>query len=448
MENNFEKENEQLEAQNEPCEEAVVEIAGETDVEPAGESVESAQEAPKKKFPWWIIAVIGGAIAVIITFVILLIPKNTNYTITVLDEDGVPMSNVIVKLTDAEGMELTRITDKDGVAKFEEMPIGESSVILERGFSDAVILTMEYKLDKNVTELVATVADENKRPFIYGNINDGAYAYIVHEGEHKLDIYEDRISYEPKTLYLIFTPTASGIYNISLASGDTNATVAYHGNPNFVQIGHILDGEYDGKSFEFIVQDTRTPHVIGIDCADFANAVLTIERVADAPFDPNYAEWIEVKATEDFIDVDTGILNPVDLSDSELTVTLGDDGYYYTNYGEIIYLCIGKDAPYIETSIAYIAGYVDKNVGNNFGGYVYDENGNFKAKYSYNSMIESYLDHCDSNGVYPLTTELLEAIKCHGEQVGWWNPTSPNFLFRGVIYNEENPWLFLCCVEL
>jgi len=69
------------------------------------------------------------------------------------------------------------------------------------------------------------------------------------------------------------------------------------------------------------------------------------------------------------------------------------------------------------------------------------------GKYSYNDMIAAYYEHCDSNGVYPLTEELAEAIKLHGKSAGWWNPTSPDFLFNGKPYKEENAWLFLCCTS-
>ena len=94
--------------------------------------------------------------------------------------------------------------------------------------------------------------------------------------------------------------------------------------------------------------------------------------------------------------------------------------------------------------IAFIAGFVDENHGQNFGGFVYDDEGNFVGKYSYNSMIESYLQYCD-HGVYPLTEELAEAVKLHGQNAGWWNPTSGNYLFSNVLAVLENAWLFACC---
>ena len=98
----------------------------------------------------------------------------------------------------------------------------------------------------------------------------------------------------------------------------------------------------------------------------------------------------------------------------------------------------------MDVSIAFIAGLIDQNHGQNFGGYVYDNNGDFVGKYTYNNMLATYLECCDK-GVYPLTEELAEAIKCHGNSVGWWTPGTANFLFDGVMYNKDTVWLFLCC---
>ena len=73
-------------------------------------------------------------------------PENNNetqcadYKITVVDGFGNPMANVIANFTDAEGNTKKSITGKDGVAKFKNVAVGENSVLLEKGFSDAAIV--------------------------------------------------------------------------------------------------------------------------------------------------------------------------------------------------------------------------------------------------------------------------------------------------------------------
>ena len=436
MENNFEKENEQIEAKNEQS---------------AG-TVTEKSALPKKAFPWWIIAVCAVVLAAIITTVILLIPRYSDYTVTVIDEIGNPMSNVMVKLINENGESKTRITGKDGKAIFPETLVGKNTVKLEKGFSDAEIITPEYSLDKKTTSLRAIVRDETKTQDITGEIDDGAYAYTVGVGTYNIPATAG------KTTYLIFGANAKGIYKISFTSDDSDMTVGYYGIPMFVQSTHRGDGEYDGKSFELIIQDIATPYVIGLNCVNTADAALTIERIGDAPFDPSHAEWEEVQAPENLTKCDTSgkTLNDIDIENSTVSVSLGNDGYYYTNTGKKVYVRIttssNKYGNYVDSkfvplvdSLALLAGYVDNNVGMNIGGYIYDDEGNFVCKKRYNEMIKTYMDYVDDTyGVVPLTEDLAECIKLFGESKGWWDKDSSGYIFEGIPVNTENAWLIFC----
>lgn len=427
MENNFEKENEQIIAPND---------AVEQQAEPA---IEAVAEAPSKNFPWWIIAV---AAVVVIAFVVLFAfrsPKYADYTVTVIDEIGNPISNVMVKFTDSEGATKTRITDKDGKVTFVEVLVGESSVKIEKALSTAKILVDTYTLDKKTTELCAVVCDESKIQPLYGDVADDAYAYTVGEGVYNLPAAADHIT------YFVFQAQISGSYKITLESDNSDAIVAYHGIPMYVQFDHRSDGAYDGKTFELAIYDIGAPYVIGVNRTTECEATLTIERTGDAPFDPQYEPWTEVLAKEQFSNFNTTSVSPLDISNPNLSVSLGNDGYYYTQDGKLVYVMLTKPSTYLDVSIAFICGFEDENIGNNFGGYVYDENGEFVNKFTYNSMIGAYIEYCDSNGVYPLTAELAEAIQCHGNSTGWWKPGTANFLFTGKSYVPENAWLFLCC---
>ena len=442
MENNFEKENEQIIAQNDVAEQQAEPAVDEPvdtaeQAEPASEAVAEAP-AKSKKFPWWIVAVAAVVVAAIVTVAVLLTPKYADYSVTVVDEIGNPMSNVMVKFTDTEGVTKTRITDKDGKVAFPEVLVGEISVKLDKALSTAKILVDTYTLDKKTTELCAVVCDESKTQDIYGDVDEGTYAYVVGTGVYNLPAYEAGI------VYLVFHAQEPGTYKVSLSSSNPDVTVAYHGIPMFVQSGHRGESAYDGKSFDLVIYDVATPYVIGVNRTTECEATLTVERTGDAPFDPQYEPWTEVFAKEQFGNFKTTSVTPLDISDSNLSVTLGDDGYYYTNEGKLVYVMLTKPSNYLDVSIAFICGFEDENIGNNFGGYVYDDNGEFVNKFTYNTMIGTYVDHCDSNGVYPLTAELAEAIKCHGNSTGWWKPGTANFLFTGKPFVQENAWLFLC----
>lgn len=462
MENNFDKENEQIEPIIEPIEEPVAESSAEevtvgeataeeetltheneeTKTAPISETTVSSAPVAKKPFPAWILAVLGVLLVSVITLLVLIIPREIDYTVSVVDEIGNPVSNVMVKLTDITGETKTRVTDKMGKVTFNDIKvkiIGKKNVVnLIQGLSKAKILTAEYQLDKWSTELRAVVCNEENILSITGQIEEDSYAYFAKPASYNIPSLNGAV-------YFCFTANEKGVYSVSIQSDDTAATVAYVGMPMYVQTTHVGDGEYDGKSFELIIQDIETPYVIAVSASSGSDVSFTIERTADAPLDPQYMPWTSVPTTENFIEVNTNVLTPLDIANASLSVELRD-GYYYTSTGKRIYVRIGSSSEYLDASLALLAGCIDDKVGINIGGYVY-ENGVFKDKYSYNNMIEDYYNHCDENGVYPLTEELAEGIKLHGESSGWWNPTSPNFLFAGKPYNADNAWLFLCCTS-
>ncbi len=367
------------------------------------------------------------------------------YTVTVVDGLGKPVSDVVLKLTNDSGVNKLAVSDKYGVATFNNMTVGTYSVAFEKIPDGMVLLESEYEVtaEKKEISVVLCSAVMSEAEEVYGNVPNSTLAHHIDPGAYKVTGEAN------STAYFIFRPSTKGIYKFSFTSADSDMTVGYYGNPMFVLAFHALDGDYDGKSFEITVQETSTPYVIGLNFVSGGEAVLKVERIDDAPFDPKYEPWTNVEATEDFKTFTTGTLTDLDITDPTLSVALGDDGYYYTADGKLVYIRIATNktytSPYLDGSIALIAGYENPNVGNNFGGYVYDENGEFVGKYSYNEMIGAYYEHVDANGVYPLTAELAEAVKCHGNSVGWLDSESYGYLFEGVDLVEENAWLFLCC---
>lgn len=388
--------------------------------------------------------VANGVITDIISYLTPEQPEYADYTVTVVDGIGNPVSDVMVKFINSHGESKTRVTDKGGLAVLKNALVSNYQVVLEQGFSDAVIEQANYFLSKDVRNIKVVVRDTSKTYEIYGEVPDDTYAYNVGATSYTIPCFEGQ------TTYYVFYAQIAGTYKVTVSSEDSEMIIGYYGIPMFVQSTHRGEGEYNGKSFELIVQDTATPYVLGITATKNVDALLTIERTGDAPFDPQFAPWTTVPATAELekITLTEGTtLTDISITDPSVSVTLGDDGYYYTADGKLVYLRINSvsAAKYLDVSIAFIAGLVDSNFGQNFGGYVFDDDGNFVGKYSYNEMLASYYENCDVSGVYPLTAELAEAIKVHGESTGWWNPNTPNYLFNGVPVVTDNAWLFLCC---
>lgn len=377
------------------------------------------------------------------------VPVYKDYTVTVVDGVGTPISGVIVKFTGEDGVTKTRATEKDGTAVLKNALAGKYNVLVEQGLSSVTVVETEFTLTADITTYTTVVRDDSKIMDVFFAYDaEPDIAYVVGLGEYRIPCEAGGSS------FVVLSVQKSGVYRVTLESEGEDMTVGYYGIPMFVQQHHCADGEYDGKTFELIIQDYETPYVIGVSSSEASTAGLKIERVSDAPFDPQYAPWTEVHATSNPQKItlpENATLKGLDISDNNLSVYLGDDGYYHTSDGKIVYLRIDSvaneangDKKYLDVSIAFIAGLVDQNHGQNFGGYVYDNNGDFVGKYTYNNLLATYLECCDK-GVYPLTAELAEAIKCHGNSVGWWTPGTANFLFDGVMYNKDTVWLFLCC---
>lgn len=387
-----------------------------------------------------------AALLIIFTLILSLVSCNTtgDYTITIVDGLGNPMANVIVKIETPDGESITRVSGKDGIVSLKEVTLGNYKIILEKGFSDAIITESEYLLTKKITSLNIILRDESKSTDIYGSVPDGSFATFVGVGEYTIPCKESNKN------YYVFTAITTGIYKFSVTNG-MGAMIGYYGGPMFVQPDHLQEGEYDGKSFELIVQDTSTPYVIGVFSTVSENVGFKIERISDAPFDPEYAPWDSVnksQSIESCVIPEGTTLNDFDITDSSISV-VERDGFYYTADGKPVYIRIKSSSEtYLPgASLAYLAGYVDNNIGGNIGGYVYDDNGNFVAKLSYNLMIKDYMEYCDSTyGVVPLTAELAECIKLHGKQNGWWTKGSMNYLFGDQDIVQENAWLFLCMI--
>ena len=424
-------------------------------VEAAVEVAERPEDTNiKTKINKKLFAILGTVLAAVVVGIVLLIvllpgdsgssePQFLDYEVLVVDEIGTPISNIIVKFIDENGVTKTKVTDKTGIAKLENVLAGNYTVLLDKGFSETEIIISEYSLTADKTSITARVKNSANVVEIFGVVDEGTTAAVLSAGDYSICLEAS------KTSYYVFYAPSSGTYKVSCVPADDSVTVGFYGIPMFIQDHHIGDGPYDGKTFDLIIHDFDTPYTLGVTSENAGDVTLKIERTGDAPFDPSYAPWTVVNATATLtqLTLPAGTtLRDIDITDANLSVTLGDDGYYHTSDGKIVYLRLNSisDANYLDVSFAFIAGFVDENHGQNFGGFVYDDAGNFVGKYSYNSMIESYLQYCD-RGVYPLTEELAEAVKLHGQNAGWWNPASGNYLFSNVLAVLENAWLFACC---
>lgn len=373
-----------------------------------------------------------------------------NYKVTVIDEKGQALDEVIVYFGDTKVF-----ADENGVAT--ATLTGEEFKIKVEDYSKK-----EYFIGENVTvtpsnnEITVTVmlsAANLRYERIHDNgtpdtTDDDRRAYLVSEiGTY----FTPNISNE-SVVFFLFTATQDGIYEFSV---DIDAEIGYYGAPINALISPIepLPNENGVISIEIknknLASDSMeaTPYLIGIKAKNESDTYckFTIKRAADPVYTPEDQPYTYVSAP---------MLNPLFISYKNYQITLTDiditksntlvynesDKCYHldTEDGPIVYVRVGSDSAYLpsfykvcETSL--------------MSSYIYDENGNYLSKEAYNGLINQYYDACDKKtGLYPLDKYMERAIKNHGNKTGWWNPQSPMNIV-GMNANPDSAWLFACC---
>ena len=260
--------------------------------------------------------------------------------------------------------------------------------------------------------------------------------------------------------YFLFTPTEAGTYEFSVADG-ADATIGYYGAPHFVQENNVA--EVKDNKFTISIKDSMigsaesagtSVFVIGIDAKDgVKSCTVGIERIGEAQWSVEDEPWIIYQATSMIskftLPAGTTLVD-FDVTAPTYTLVYNEfDGYYHLNSeeGPLVYVNLTEDS-------AYLASF--KNILDRSGvvKYFFDEKGDFVKKESYSECLLKYIENVDEEtGVYPLTEDLKYIIQSRGEYVGWWNPTSSQFIFKDPMgnamagLNAENAWLFMCCYE-
>jgi hypothetical protein len=250
-------------------------------------------------------------------------------------------------------------------------------------------------------------------------------------------------------------PQKDGIYEFGM---NVEGSVGYFGAPINAYYEPIEPYEENGvvkieiKKINLgeVAGDTPTPYLIGVEAeSEIESLLFSIKRVGDPeytiqdlpytnitnPYSPEplylgYKNW-------------SVILTDVNISSASTVKAVynEEDGYYHLNdeNGPIIYVKVSKESKYLPS-------FYDICQPSHMSAYIYDENGEFVDKESYNTLIYQYNEIADKTyGIYPLDSYMARAIKNHGNQAGWWEPSSPNYLFRADSINVELAWLFACC---
>lgn len=278
------------------------------------------------------------------------------------------------------------------------------------------------------------------------------------------------ISLSPGDNYLVFRPSAPGIYEISI--GDPTAEIAHLGSPDyfsdspdaeFCSVNGVLTRKI---SRQYIGHDeaSTSPNLIRITTtlSEKTTVTVTLKKVSEMPLSPSEVDWTEYKnpkKPQKFELPEDAVLTDVDVFDADLKIVFNEsDGYYHVGNanGPVVLIRLTTDS-------AYLANFFVICNTDNLRAFFYDESGNFLRKETYNSLIHQYTGAPDINGglvdgagvqdpktgTYPLDEHLAYFMMNAGETMGWWQEGHFNFRFEDDLAMgktlTENAWLFACC---
>ena len=200
--------------------------------------------------------------------------------------------------------------------------------------------------------------------------------------------------------------------------------------------------------------------------------ILLIQDEGEANFTVHDAPYIIFKGTQTpEVTVQNGKAVAIEknifkLTDEEKAKTLtyvdmlndkpvkGADGFYHlgTEDGPILYVNLGTGAPYY--SLAVVTGAVGQ-FGTGFRKVFFNPDGTPEMnpdgtfrKEDYTDAMIAYSLHIDpTTGIYPLTDDLIYMIQNGCETLGWFDPTSANYLLSGkdVTVDPTLLWMFAVC---
>lgn len=375
------------------------------------------------------------------------------YKVTVKDALGNTYGkDTIVEFYAGEEKAGMQICGEDGVAT-KKLESGTYTIKVTSADKNVTYHYAEVQVTGSKTEVEVVVSNEIKEEPTVLYVGGGeADAYNVVAGCTYVEIAEGKRS------YFLFAPTQAGTYEFSVVA-DNKTEIGYYGAPHFVQensAAEVKDGKITMNVTESMIGtgDTGTTvFVLGVDSDASTNAVLCINRTGDPQKTIADMEWTIYEKTVELSSytLPAGkMIKEFDiLSSTDYKLVLNKtDGFYHLNNenGPLVVVYLSEDStwPFLPCFKAVLER-------SGINKYVFDENENCIEKISYSECLLEYIEYADEKtGVYPLTEDLKTIIIERGNYVGWWDSTSPGFIFNDTAgnpipeLNKETAWLFMC----
>ena len=360
-------------------------------------------------------------------------PQEIDYTVSVVDMDGKPYTNLLVRFDSIDGtISVIEAVDSNGKAK-AHLPEGNYTVTLM--FNDGS--NMGYITPDELTptrtrvtvKVIPYVSGETEMIFV-----NGADYEAIHIGcgTFYMDLSNSEIR------YFLFTPEEAGVYTFTTT--DPNAAVGFWNNTFFA---FDLSSEYVKDNVCTLEVKTVGPtYVISVKgVGNISNAVLKVTRTGDAEQNTTiYEDYVGTTTpTQPFVSADTGSKHYLDLADEQVLVK-GTDGFYHLGSpdGPVVYM----DLTGVRFGISISAVVSNSSMVS----YEFDANNKPIKRINYTQCMLSYVENVDSKyGVYALTDDLVTILQNHGNHAGWYEQGSYGYLFGEETVLEGQGWMFLLC---
>ncbi len=377
--------------------------------------------------------------------------QGIEYTVKVVDANGAGLSDIVVTFQQNGQPVFMAPADNTGVAVATLVP-GDYTITLTSGSGAALKFDKtQAGLTAEKTSVTVTVAADITGTKL-SSYWWGQY-YKLPVGSNWDDL-TDQVNYAEDygCFMYVFQPKTSGIYRFSATGG----VLGYYGGIEYPfgptdsteETGYfevtVKDGEFDNSN--------KPTLVLGlVSGAGQTETVITVVRAADAPMELPENDYLPTCTITPFTMASSAKPTYVDLTGTA-QIEKGADGYYYLN-GKMLYINIGRSAPYITlgemVGVVYDAGtgtWGTSNMATGMKGLAY-EGTTPVAIIDFTDCMKEYTKASDPrNGLYPLNDDLIYMVKTHGDYVGWWNTGSPTCLFadpEGM--NMEIAWMFAVC---
>lgn len=374
------------------------------------------------------------------------------YTVKVVDANGAGLTDILVTFNQ-DGSPVTMVpVDSTGTAVATLAPGSYTVTLTSSGGTSLKFDASQAELTEETTSTTIMVASD-----ISGSSHESAYwgsYYRISTGSVWVDLTNTLNYSEEFGCYMyVFYPATTGIYRFTVSDG---AVLGYYGGINF-PFGPSEDTDNENGYFELTIKDgefannNQPTYVIGLVADGLTEATVTTVRVGDAPEELPRIVYEPTSEITPFKLTGTGKRTYVDLTKS-VKIEKKSDGFYYMN-GKKLYINLSNGAPNI--TISNMLGLVyDSNtgewgtssMGTGMKGLVYDGNVVIAIE-DFTECMSNYVRASDpASGLYPLNDDLIHMFQSCGAYMGWWNESSPNYLFSSVDgLNLETAWMFAVC---